>query len=152
MDMELKVFGDKATAKVFEQMPGAFQKRVLTTAARGGASVIRKAAQANLQANNSIRTGLLLRAIALRVKAYKNGVIWAGVGVDKGVSGRTDAGRNIVPGNYLHLVEFGTRHSRATPFLRPAADQSKAAVQDAVMKAAEKGLNREIKKLDKLTR
>jgi len=147
--MELKLFGDKNTIAVFEALPAAFQKRVLTTAARGGATVIRKAAKANLRANGSIRTGLLDHAINLRVKHYSSGTVWAGVGVDKGVSGRTISRRNITPANYLHLVEFGTRHSKAKPFLRPAVDSSKAAVQVGVLKASERGLAREIKKLTK---
>lgn len=151
-DLELKLFGDQATAKVFEQLPKAFQKRVLTTAARGGAAVIRRAARANLQANGTIRTGLLEQSISLRVKAYKSGTVWAGVGADKGTRGRTARGRNITPANYLHLVEFGTRHSKARPFLRPAVDNNRGPIQAAVLKRAEKGLNREIKKLDKLTR
>lgn len=150
--LQLKTFGDKQTEKLFEQLPAAFQKRVLNVAARAGASVIRKAARANLQSNGSIRTGLLYRSIALRVKKYASGVIWAGVGADSAVSGRTSDGKNIVPANYIHLVEFGTAHTKAAPFLRPAVDSNKPAIQAAVLKGAEKGLAREIKKLDKTTR
>lgn len=152
IELELKTFGSKEAGTLFEQLPAAFQKRVLNTAARGGAAVVRKAAKANLESNGSIRTGLLHRSIAIRVKKYASGIVWAGVGADVGVTGRTANGKNVVPANYIHLVEFGTINQRAEPFLRPAVDANKTAIQAAVVKAAEKGLNRELKKLDKKTR
>lgn len=79
-------------------------------------------------------------------------MVWAGVGADKGLSGRTATGRNIAPANYLHLVEYGTRNSKAKPFLRPAVDANLPLIQSTVIDRAEKGLNREIKKLDRHTR
>jgi|GEM_PF-1145879 len=147
MELELKLSNSKETLKIFEALPAEFQKRVLTTAAKGGASVIRKAARANLKRNGSVRTGLLVRSINLSVKAYRSGIVWAGVGADRSVSGRTAEGKNILPWKYIHLVETGTSRVGPKPFLRPAADNNRAAIQSAFVKAADKGLAREIKKL-----
>lgn len=150
--LQFSTVGDLAAIKTLDALPEAFRRRVLVSAARGGASQLRRAARANLQMDGSIRTGLLWKSINLRVKRYRNGIIWAGVGADKGVKGRDENGRNIIPANYIHLVENGTRSTKATSFLRRAADGSKGRIQKGITAAAEKGLAREIKKLNAATK
>jgi histone H3/H4 len=46
-----------------------------------------------------------------------------------------------------HLVEFGTVHSAAKPFLRPAVDESAQAAIDKLAENLWKGIAREAEKL-----
>ena len=50
----------------------------------------------------------------------------------------------ISPTPYAKYMEFGTRHNRAHPFLRPALEESRqdiaSAVRDSVARASKKGL------------
>lgn len=71
------------------------------------------------------------------------GVITAG----RGGSASTAAGASrVVPSRYAHLVEFGTRHSKAEPFMMPAAHSQ---VQPHLQrcKAAGKGIERDMSKV-----
>ena len=153
MDLDFQLFGVKEMEAVFFALPERMQKNVLSSAVRGGASIIKKAAKSNLQANGSVRTGLLFKSINIRVKRYsRSGIIYAAVGARRDVVGTTIDGRRIVPANYIHFVEFGTRKSRAKPFLRPAVDNNRSDVFSEITHRARKGLAREIKKLRKATR
>lgn len=152
MDLEFNLFGEKELEQVFEALPERMQKNVLTSALRGGASVISKAAKANIKSDGTVRTGLLHKSITVKVKRYTSaGVVYAAVGPSRTVVGTTEKGRRIAPANYAHLVEFGTIRSRAQPFLRPALDRNRQAAFDGITARAQKGLVREIKKLRKAT-
>lgn len=152
MDIEFNLFGDKEMEKVMDALPERMQKNVLAAAVRGGASTISKAAKGNIKADGTVRTGLLHKSITIKVKRYtRDGVIYAAVGASRRVIGTTVNGRRIVPANYAHLVEHGTRTSRAKPFLRPALDANRKAVFDGMTRRARKGLAREIMKLRRAT-
>jgi len=88
---------------------------------------VRKASTPMLQdtrAKAPVRTGALKESLAVKVKTYKRGnnaTVMAIIGPDSkfvGANGDT-------PAKYAHLVEFGTEHSAAHPFLRPAFDATK---------------------------
>lgn len=148
MELEFNLFGASELEKVFEALPARFRDRVVATAVRAGASTLRKAARQNIVSDGSVRTGMLWRSIAVKVKRYNSrGVIWAGVGADRKIVGTDENGKRIVPANYLHLVELGTAHSRARPFLRPALDANRTKIFGDIQAAARKGLAREIAKL-----
>lgn len=148
MELELRMFGTEEMEEVFKVLPEAMQKRVINTALRGAASIVRTAARANLRGNNSVRTGLLVRSISVKLKRYTaSGVVWAGVGPDRSVVGTTPEGRRIVPANYAHLVERGTRHVPPRPFLRPAVDNNFDPALAEFTRRARKGMAREIRKL-----
>lgn len=153
MELDFNISGAEELDRVLFALPERMQKNVLSTAVRGGAAVLSKAAKANIQADGSVRTGLLHRSIGVRVKRYsRSGVIYAAVGARRSVVGTTEDGRRIVPANYAHLVEFGTRHSKAKPFLRPALDHNKNRVFNGMAAATRKGMAREIAKLRRATR
>ena len=84
------------------------------------------------------RTGLLRKSLGRKIKTYRStGTVVVMIGPRTGfkrvvrVKGRRTFQRND-PTHYAHLVERGTVHSRATPFLRPAFDQHKAAGEETV--------------------
>jgi len=89
---------------------------------------VKKSATPMLQdarAKAPVRTGALKKSLAVKVKTYKRGsnaTVMAIIGADRKFVG---AGGDK-PANYLHLVELGTEHSAAHPFLRPAFDATKA--------------------------
>jgi HK97 gp10 family phage protein len=49
------------------------------------------------------------------------------------------------PRRYWHLVEFGTRHSRAQPFIRPAFDSNVRTVLEIERAELAKGIDRALK-------
>ena len=152
MELDFQFFGAREMDQLFDALPGKMQASVIATAVRGGASIIRKNAKANLVAKGSIRTGLLHESINVRVKNYRaDGIVFAAVGARRDVVGTTPEGKRIRPANYAHLVEFGTVTTRAKPFLRPALDSSRAAVFSKMSERARVGLAREIAKLRKAT-
>ena len=51
---------------------------------------------------------------------------------------------------FRSLVEFGTEHSRAQPFMRPALSQNIGAATDEFIKQYDKALDRAIKKAAKV--
>lgn len=124
------------------ELQKAAEKAVL----RAGAVPIRKAAKRF--AKNSKDTGLLMQSISLSVKKTK-GVTSARVGPRRGMRKkvtRTNPTTGATyeemadPNNYSHLVEYGTSHSAAKPFIRPAIDSA----QDEVLSAMAAGLDKHL--------
>lgn len=96
-------------------------------------------------------TGLLRKSLGRRVKTYgKTGVAVAVIGPRVGfrkqraeqgkkklVKAGSGAGRVMNPVKYAHLVEKGTAHSAARPFLRPALvalkDQARQIMAEVIL-------------------
>ena len=81
-------------------------------------------AKDNLEANDSVRTGLLRKAIAAKSQVLKNKGgdsyrVWAAVGVNKEIEGHYK-GQRVRPYKYAHLVEYGHNGVAPKPFLRLA--------------------------------
>lgn len=153
MDIEFNLLGVEEMEALFKALPQAMQKNVLTSAVRKGSRIIQKAAKRNLQVSGTIRTGLLHHSINFKIKVYKSGIVYAAIGARRDVVGTTPEGKRIRPANYIHLVEgeFGTRHIRARPFLRPALDNNRTNVFNTMIREARRGMTRNIKKLRKAT-
>lgn len=97
-------------------------RTVLAKSLRPAASPINKAAKAN--ARGFAQSGLLWKSIGIVVRRYKaTGQVLAVIGPRRGFKQTVEVVRN--PTKYAHLVEFGTKHSRAKPFLRPAYDSNR---------------------------
>ena len=69
-----------------------------------------------------VRHGFLAEQIGSSF-SRKTGV--AKVGIKRGGSFTTPGGRRAVPSRYAHLVEFGTSHSRAFPFMLNSAEEQR---------------------------
>jgi len=90
-------------------------RAIVEDAMRSILSRVVSTAKANLAANNSVRTGLLKKAIRLKVsgayKGFDEGTrkysLFAGVGIDRKVVGYDEHGKRIAPAKYAHLVEYG---------------------------------------------
>jgi len=127
-----EIIGAKELEKALRTLPNKIQDKVLKSALRSGAQVIRKEAKARVP----VRSGVLKDSITVKTATEKQrdqGLVF--VGFDKTASRRA------------HLTEYGTSHSAAHPFMRPALD---ARGSDAIKKIGDRlgpVIDREAKKL-----
>ena len=122
-------------------MNDASVRRIMRPAIRSGLSVVNRAAKRLVPK----RHGRLKKAIGVKVgKSSANGVSGR-VYVRAGYEG-TENGRQVDPRKYAHLVEFGTRNKKATPFMRKAMGDSQAATRQAITQKARQRLRAEVAK------
>lgn len=79
---------------------------------------------------------LIVQNSAKRKAPYKTGNLRRSIHIEPRVSNRgmaaVEVGTNV---EYGHYLEFGTRYMAARPYLRPALDENRTAVQTAVTSA-----------------
>jgi HK97 gp10 family phage protein len=131
----MKVQGADLIERALKTLPDKLARKVVTGALSAGARIIRDAAKSKVP----VRTGALKRSIMVSTakKATKQNGGKVVVGFRKPTSRRA------------HLTEFGTEHSPAEPFMRPALDEKGdeaikkiAAFMEAGIDGAMKGLGR----------
>ena len=153
--IRLKLDGFEDLRLTLLKLPLQLQKRAEVAVLRAGGVPIRKAAKRFAAASKD--SGLLMKSIGLNVKKVK-GVYTVRVGPRKGfrqiVTRKNKVtGKNYEdaadPTNYAHLVEGGTSHSAAKPFMRPAIDSAQGEVIEAMGKGLEKHLDRLVKNMFK---
>ena len=140
MEIALSISGLDEAIRVMERLPGLLSERIQGDGLIAAARVVRDQAKARVP----VRTGALRRSIrALR----RSGNVETSGGVQRvpGQSARVRAGG---PGaRHAFLVEGGTVHSRAQPYLAPALtstqSQQISAAADA-MRAAFVRLGRQL--------
>ena len=128
--------GMKELNRAIQRLPEELQKRAYRSVITTGARVIARHARKNISTE---RTGLLKKSIGVKSIVFKgaNSGALAIIGPKRSVQGEYK-GKRVIPANYSHLVEYGTSHSAAKPFIRPAIDSSKS----EVMTKMAAGLNR----------
>lgn len=149
---DTKVTGmDKLIARS-RGLSNAVRIRIARNGVMAGARVIRDKARQNAVAIDDPETGRSIAnnvATRYRTKLSKQtgdptasvGVLYPKARIPKG---NPDDGRETP---HWHLVELGTEHARAQPFLSPAAVQAAPRVPDAIATNMSKGIDRELKKL-----
>ena len=156
----MKITGLKEIKRALNKLPLELQRTTETVALRAGAKPILTAAKSN--AKSSEDTGLLLKSLGVNVRKGRTGatkgIYTARIGPRKGfrkvvgvrASGKRE-GKQIYkdPAKYAHLVELGTSHSAAQPFIRPAVDSAKSQILLEMAKGYDKGLARAVAKLRK---
>ncbi len=145
--MNVKITGMRELNRTLERLPKELIRSSENAVLRAGAKPIEKAAKAKVTTD----TGLLKKAIGIRVKKV-NGVNSARIGPRTGFKGKSlgkrkdkkgvETERFQDPNKYSHLVEFGTSHSAAKPFIRPAIDTAQGQVVEAMGAGLEKHLDR----------
>lgn len=138
--------------KRLADLPQELIKASESAVLRAGAKPIQTAAKAKAP----VGTGLLKKSIGMRVKKTK-GIYTARVGPRKGFKGKPlgkkknkagiETERFADPNKYSHLVEFGTSHSPAKPFIRPAIESAKGEVVAAMAAGLDKHLTRTVARL-----
>lgn len=137
------ISGDKELLNAISKLPGSVQRRVARPAIRKAASIVSKAAKANLKSINfTDSTGQLRRSIGVKTKTTRSGRMIAIVGPRSGFD-IVHRGRPRDPFFYAHLVEGGTAPheaggrlhpgSKARPFLRPAWEDNQAQIRAAII-------------------
>jgi HK97 gp10 family phage protein len=146
--MDIKITGIRELSRTLDQLAPALMRSAETAVLRSGGGVIRKAAKAN--AGRSKDSGLLQKSIGLRVATVK-GNKSARIGPRKGMKQlvtrkdkRTGRTRQEMadPNKYSHLVEYGTSHSAAKPFIRPAIDSTAGEVVGVMADGLDKHLTK----------
>jgi HK97 gp10 family phage protein len=130
---------------VLVEMKRSLRNRIIRKAITKASQPIMKSMKA-LAPRDS---GLLRRSIGRRTKTTRRGEVVAVIGPrskpsfkqqvrvgGKGKGKRMKGGRLVIrnPVRYAHLVEFGTRHSRAKPFMRPAFDANQRQARQMIEK------------------
>lgn len=70
-------------------------------------------------------TGALQANVTLRTSARKSGKVYARVGIKGGAKANPDTPY------YFRMIEFGTQHMPAAPFMRPALEANASSILDA---------------------
>lgn len=130
---EIRIDGLDALDRALAELPKAIAKRVAGNAVRAGARVIATEAKAQVP----VLTGALRDSIVVRAarRGRAQGVVKAVVGFLRPAS------------RIAHLVEFGTSHSAAEPFLRPALDGKGGEAVDKMKAILRAGVEREAQRL-----
>lgn len=156
--VKAKLEGAGPVLKRLEVLPEKVRKKVLRQAVAGAARTVAKTAKANVKAVKE--TGLLGRSIGSKVKAYAKGskstvgVVGPRKGFREAVIRKRGKWKPAAPKpsgyadptKYAHLVERGTRRSRAIWFLRDALQRNESAIVAKMSEIIEAGIQREASK------
>ena len=157
----MKITGTRELQRALSRLPDELQRGAESAALRGGAKPITTAAKAKAPVGTGVHAGLLKKSIGANVKKVK-GVTTARVGARKGwrvkVGEKTTTSGFLIkktktkavykdPSKYSHLVEFGTSHSAAQPFIRPAVESTTSQVVGGMAQGYEKYLGRAVARI-----
>lgn len=124
------------TEQALERVTDKVRNRVVKSSLNFAATPISSAAKKNCPK----RSGNLKKSIGKkRIDDYSNGIFQVRIGARTGPKFKGAS-------RYAHLVEFGTVHSAARPFLRPAFEQNKNEAVDRYKKKVAEGVNKQIRK------
>jgi len=141
--IELK--GTRELLNSINKLPFQLQKSAEVAVLRAGAKPINKAAKGKVPSDS----GLLKKSLGINVAKVK-GITSARVGARKGWRSEVVRnGKKVIadPSKYSHLVEYGTSHSSAKPFIRPAVESSQSQVLAAMAEGYDKYLDRVVKRI-----
>lgn len=150
--VDITLFGDKELIRKLEKLGKANNRsrnKVIRQAVSFSMTPVNKAAKAKLVPGHGFETELLKKSIGKKSKTYKGVTFIVVVGPRSGFKKEVNVDGKLVlrnPAKYAHLVELGTRHSRAFPFLRPALLENKAVIETRLRQRLSQGLIREAKK------
>lgn len=145
--MSAQLLGADALIRKLEALPGKVYRRVVRKAINKGATPMVKAARRYAPRES----GLLAKSMGKKLKSYfARGVVLSVVGprggFGKEVTLPDGTSEYRDPVKYAHLVEFGTDHSPAQPFMRRAYEENKTALMSAMFGEMKTGIEREAAK------
>ena len=160
--MSARITGMNELSRRLQRLPVALQRSAETAVLRAGAKPITKAAKGRAPVGTGRHSGLLKKSIGARVKKVR-GITSARIGprtkmavslgtkIARKTKGNRVAGQPYEamkdPNKYAHLVEFGTSHSAAKPFIRPALDSSRNEAFEAMREGYRTHLVRVVNRL-----
>lgn len=164
MGFRIKVKWDNQSLRTahrqLRRLEEGIRKRVVVKATRSGGKVALRIARVLVpveDATDSLsraRRGLLRKSMGIRIAVYKqSGVVLAVIGPRRGFKraiGIRTRGKHkglpvfADPAKYAHLVEYGTRRSRARPFMRPALAAARGPAIEAMIRVIRDGVIEEL--------
>ena len=157
----MKLQGTKELNRAITRLAPELQRAAESAVLRAGAKPITQAAKAKAPIGKGKHKGLLKKSIGSNVKKVR-GQTSARVGARTGwkveLGEKTFTTGRIFkksrkkkvykdPSKYSHLVEFGTSHSAAQPFIRPAVESTQSQVVGAMADGYDKYLGRVVKRI-----
>lgn len=140
----------RGSARQLERNLRSFKSKIDRSAKR---SALQKAARPMLRAAKDKvpkRHGHLKKSLIIKVRTNKRSKdVIAYVGPKSSYKATSPSGRTIRPSHYAHLVEFGTSHSPAQPFMRPAFDSAANDALQVYARELKKDIPRLAKRMDK---
>jgi HK97 gp10 family phage protein len=108
------------------------------------ARVVKKGAKRNIVSSPSVRSRGLLNAVIVKrlPKSERQDLTAAHIVTVRGRGKRSRKGVFTAGAPYAHLVEFGTVHMPAEPFLGPALRNGQTEAANAMKKSLERGIAR----------
>ena len=138
-----KIIGLDAIKRKLEALPEQLRRKAYRSALSSGARVIAKAAKRKVGKGES---GMLKKSIGIKyLPATTRSQALGLVGPKRGNGGIYN-GQRRNPTRYAHLVEKGTRHSAAKPFLRPAMIETQSEVFMKMSAMIDRAIARELAK------
>lgn len=146
------IHGADEIMRKLHKLPNRIGKNAMRRALRKGANVIKKKAVVNakkidrLSSKNKIWKNIAVQSASAKYTKWAGGpAMRIGIrgGARSGGSGPGAGGDTF----YWRFVEFGTSHSRAEPFMRPAAAESVTEVINVTANDMKIQLDKELAKL-----
>jgi HK97 gp10 family phage protein len=138
-----RIIGLDAIKRKLEALPEQLRRKAYRSALSSGARVIAKAAKRKVGKGES---GMLKKSIGIKyLPATTRSQALGLVGPKRGNGGIYN-GQRRNPTRYAHLVEKGTRHSAAKPFLRPAMIETQSEVFMKMSAMIDRAIARELAK------
>lgn len=141
MKIKTAIIGDAQVLGRLANLNRQLRSKIVRSAINEGTKAPYRAMKAN--AKSVSRT--VSKSIGRKVKVYRNSGVAVGIvgprkGFARDVTLKGGRVKRIDPTRIAHLLEKGTRHSRAFPFARPAADTTKAESTNAVISTLQSGV------------
>jgi len=147
---DVKISGAIELSAMLNEFKPAVQRRILRGAVMKAGRPMARTAKSNLAGVR--RSGLLAKSIGIKNATLKSGAVIAILGPRRKMGGvytpkGSTKSRKVLPTLYAHLVEYGTKRSRAHPFMRPAYNAHRASARSTLETAIAEGIQREAAKL-----
>jgi len=145
MNQAIDIKGVASIQRALSRLPDELQRSGEAAALRAGAKPVTRAAKAKAPTDS----GLLKKSIGQNVKRIR-GVRTARIGPRLGWGKEVPRNGKTVfsdPAKYSHLIELGTSHSAAQPFIRPAIDSTRSEVVSAMADGLDRYVTRAVKRL-----
>jgi HK97 gp10 family phage protein len=160
----MEFHGVQELRKALEALPASMQKQAYRKAMTDGAKIARDAAKKNAERitrraarrkGEKPKTGQLSKSIGFRISRDRMG---AKIGARRGFSITDENGKKHDPFKVAHLIELGTRlrfkktngqktgEMKATPFLKPAIENNKDRILNAIQNGLKVGMDGAIAK------
>ena len=167
---EIRLSGFMELDKALQRLPDELSLVAEANALREGAKPIKREVTARAPTGDREHPGLLKESIGLTVRKTKRKTISAnrytarvgprtgfkkslGTRIAKVTKGKRKKGQPYEafkdPVKYAHLVELGTSHSAADPFIRTGTAAAEPEVINGLVKGYSKGLDKAVAKLRK---